>query len=231
MDLLIKWLIFISLQNLDNPLSSKNKTSPTAYSVNGHINQAANKTPNLINLDETKRTNQQSTDGSFTQSQFGKTLNVPNTNALHMLPIATPAAPKIPPRPAIMSTPKSSTTAAKNSSVNLLPTETQPLLLVTTANAQRQPQTSIVPNGRRLPLNGNLPAVAPIKQPSASMINNNYQMIDETTTKKQVNNRPRTAVLFTSTRMKTKLSLYLHIYFNHLFRKYWSINLTSTITR
>jgi hypothetical protein len=31
--------------------------------------------------------------------------------------------------------------------------------------------------------------------------------------------------------MKTKLSLYLHIYFNHLFRKYWSINLTSTITR
>jgi hypothetical protein len=130
-----------------------------------------------------------------------------------MLPIATPAAPKIPPRPAIMSTPKSSTTAAKNSSLNLLPTETQPLLLVTTANAQRQPQTTIVPNGRRLPLNGNLPAVAPIKQPSASMIN-------ETTTKKQVNNRPRTAVLFTSTRMKTKLSLYIYIYFSHLFRKY-----------
>jgi len=191
---------------------SKNKIStsrrPSATIENGLINF---KPPNLNNPDETKRISHQATDGLLTQQQYGKTLNVPDQNSvLHALPMATSAAPLNPPRAAIMSTPKSTIVSARNSSTSIgfSPTETRPLLLVTTDN-QKHPQTITVPNGRRLPLNGRMTTVASTKQRQQPTIpiNDNHQMINETTTqritpKKYINNRPRTALFFTSTRMK-----------------------------
>ena len=112
----------------------KNKISISARSSdateNGQINAPVNKTPNLLNPDEKKRA-----DSFLTQPQYGKTLNVPNSNVLQVLPIITPAAPITPPRPAIMTTPKSSTANAKPPT-----TEIRPLLLVTATNTQQQPQ-------------------------------------------------------------------------------------------
>jgi hypothetical protein len=188
----------------------KNKIStsrrPSATIENGHINTKSNP-------DETKRTNQQIPDSSLIQHQYGKTLNVPDSNSvLHSLPMATPAAPLMPHRPAIMSTPKSSMISVKNpsTSIGLSPTETRPLLLVTTDNNQQQPQTITVPNGRRLPLNGGrMTTITSSKQRQQPIIpiNNNHQMINETTTQRTVprkfsNNRPRTALFFTSARME-----------------------------
>jgi hypothetical protein len=195
------------LQNFDNMFSGKNKITtsarPSISVENGHTNPSVNKTPNLINLNEPKRPSQQHADSLLTQQQYGKTLNVPDTKVLHVLPIATPAAPLNPPRSAIMSTPKSSTNTVKNPSttMSLLPTETRPLLLVTTANDKQQ--TVTVPNGRRLPINGRMATVVSSKQrqppppPPIPMIGNNHQMVDETKGKKQV----RTALLLSSTRM------------------------------
>jgi len=188
----------------------KNKISSSPRSSvvieNGHINSTVNKTPNLINLNETKPTNQSQTDHFSVQSQYGKTLNVPNTKVLQVLPIVTPAAPINPPRTAIMTTPKSSTTTtAKNSS-----TETRPFLLITTINEQQQPKTITVPNDQRLPLNGRSTTIASTQQrqqPIVSMVTNNHQMINEKTPKKPINNRPRTALYLTSSRMKIKLSI------------------------
>lgn len=192
----------------------KNKIStsrrPSATIENGYINT---KPPNSNTPDETKRTSQHFLDSSLTQHQYGKTLNVPDpNNVLHALPMATPAAPLIPPRPAIMSTPKSSIISIKNpsTSISLSPTETRPLLLVTTDNNQQQPQTITVPNGRRLPVNGGrMSTIISSKQRQQPIIpiNNNHQMINETTTQRTVprkfsNNRPRTALFFTSARMK-----------------------------
>jgi hypothetical protein len=188
----------------------KNKIStsrrPSAAIENGHINIKSNP-------DEIKRTNQQIPDSSLIQHQYGKTLNVPDSNSvLHSLPMATPAAPLMPHRPAIMSTPKSSMISVKNpsTSIGLSPTETRPLLLVTTDNNQQQPQTITVPNGRRLPLNGGrMTTITSSKQRQQPIIpiNNNHQMINETTTQRTVprkfsNNRPRTALFFTSARME-----------------------------
>ncbi|CAF4344870.1 unnamed protein product, partial [Adineta steineri] len=66
--------------NLDS-MFAKNKpptaSRPSPPFANGNINQSANKTPNVTNLDETKRSNQQSRESSLTPSQYGKTLNVP----------------------------------------------------------------------------------------------------------------------------------------------------------
>ena len=193
----------------------KNKVStsrrPSATMENGHI---TSKSTNLLNPDETKRTSQQHPDGPLTQHQYGKTLNVPDSNSvLHVLPLATPPAPLVPPRPAIMSTPKSSVISVKNpsTSIALSPTETRPLLLVTTDSDQNSPQTTTVPNSRRLPVNGRMATVISTKQRQQPTIptTNNHQMVNETVTqkispRKFTNNRPRTALFFTSTRMKTK---------------------------
>ncbi|UJR21745.1 hypothetical protein I4U23_024820 [Adineta vaga] len=194
--------------NMDNALG--NKSGPTARpnvpSANGYINQSPTKVPNLINFDETKRTSQQPIDGSMGPSHYGRTLNVPDGSVLPALPLGTPLAPIIRPRPAIMSTPKSSTAAVKNPSLDLPPAETRTMLLVTTGNHQRQPQTTAVPNNRRLPLNGKLTPISPVQQrqqpsvPQMNTNNNNHQLINEIAAKKPVNSRPRTALFFTSTR-------------------------------
>ena len=196
---------------------SKNKIStsrrPSATIENGHINP---KPPTFGNIDETKRISQTGVDNFPNQHLYGKNLNVPDPTGatLHPLPNATPAAPLNPPRPAIISTPKTSIISVKNPStaVHLSPTETRPLLLVTTDNQQNQPQTTTVPNGRRLPLNGRIATMGSTKtrqQPTIANNNNNnqHQMINETTTqrssaqRKFTNNRPRTALFFTSGRM------------------------------
>jgi hypothetical protein len=177
---------------------AKNKIStsarPSIALENGHINSPTTKTPNLINLDETKR----AADNSHTQPQFGKTLNIPSTGVLRALPMATPPAPINPPRPAIMTTPRMN---AKNPSINLPPTEMRPTLLVTAAsNQQQSPQTKTAPSGLRLPVNGRLATVVspkPRQQPSVPMNSNNHQMVNEITSKKHVNSRPRTALFIT----------------------------------
>ena len=177
----------------------KNKISTSARSSvateNGQINSPVNKTPNLLHPEEKKRT-----DSFLAQPQYGKTLSVPSSNVLQVLPIVTPPAPITPPRPAIMTTPKSSTANTK-----LPPGEPRSLLLVTTTNSQQQPQTVTVPNGRRLPVNGRLATMAPTKQrqlPASSMMNNKHQMINETAPKTYTNNRPRTALYFPPTSMQ-----------------------------
>ncbi len=183
-----------------NKISTSNRSS-----LNVENGPSVNKTPNLINLDEKKRiSQQQQTDNFLAQPQYGKTLNVPDTNVLQVLPTVTPPAPITPQRPAIMTTPKSAKTSA---------TDTLPLLLVTTVNDQQKPETVTVSNGRRLPVNGRLATIAPTKQrqqPPVPLITNNHQMISETIPKKPINNRPRTAVYVTSTRMKIKLYLFIN---------------------
>ncbi|CAF1093497.1 unnamed protein product [Rotaria sordida] len=197
--------------NFENMFLGKNKISTNRRQSNaienGYINS---KPPNVLNVDETKRTSPQVTDSFQAQHHYGKTLNVPDlNNVLHALPIATPPAPLNAPRPAIMTTPKSSMISVKHppTSIALSPTETRPLLLVTTDNDQQQPQTTIVPNGRRLPLNGQIipPRVISTKQ-STTPLNTDHQNIRETTTekiptKKFIHNRPRTALFFSSTRV------------------------------
>ena len=196
----------------------KNKIStsrrPSTTIENGHINT---KHPIINNFDETKRISQQGTENFPSSYQYGKTLNVPDpNNVLHALPAATPAAPLIPPRPAIMSTPKSAIISVKNPStaIGLSPTEARPLLLVTAGNEQQPVQTVTVPNGRRLPLNGRMATMVSTKQrqqPTVSVNNDNHhhQMINERTAqKKYPNNRPRTALFFTSTRMRKKANLF-----------------------
>ncbi|CAF3829900.1 unnamed protein product [Rotaria sp. Silwood1] len=183
-----------SSQNLDNIFSSKNKLSISGEGSsinleNGHINSSTNKMLNLINFDETRRTSQQPINGFSNQTQYGKTLNVPNTNILQTLPNITPLTSKSPPRSAIMTTPKSSTIG------------TRPLLVVTTTNDQQKTQTITVPNDRRLPLNGRISTIIQSKQrqqPRIPINNNNHQLINETTSKKFINTRPRTALLFNS---------------------------------
>jgi hypothetical protein len=185
----------------------KNKISTSAQSSlgveNGQINSSVNKPPNLINPDEKKRITQQLSDGLLPPPIYGKTLNVPDPNALQVLPIVTSPAPITPPRPAIMTTPKSSMANAKNIAPDIRPT-----LLVTTANDKLQPQTITVPNGRRLPVNGRLAIIAPTKQRQQPIVpvmtNNNHQMINEITPKKIINHRPRTAVYYSPTRMIIK---------------------------
>lgn len=209
-----EFFYFLFSQNFENIFLNKNKISTSgrlsAGIENGHI---ISKPPNLINFDETKRSNQQNTEPPFqTQHQYGRTLNVPDSdNVLHVLPTATPAAPLNPPRPAIMSTPKASMISVKNPStyISVSPTETRPLLLVTTDSDQKQPQTTTVPNGRRLPLNGRMATVMTTKQRQQPTIpiNNDHQIVNETTIqrmapKKYGNSRPRAALFFTSTRMQ-----------------------------
>lgn len=183
---------------------------------NGHIFA---KSSNSISLDEGKRTGQANTDSSSTSQQYGKTLNVPDSsNVLHTLPTVTLAAPINPTRPAMVSTPKSSMISVKNPSTSLAlsPTETRPLLLVTTDKDQQQPQTTAVPNGRRLPLNGRIATIVTTKQRKQPILpsNTDHQMINETTTtsttaqkpvtRKYATNRPRAALFFTSSRMRRK---------------------------
>ena len=167
---------------------------------NGQINAPVNKPPSLVNLDDKTRVSQQNSDGLLSPPIYGKTLSVPDANVLQVLPIVTPPAPITPPRPAIMTTPKSATGSAKN-----IATDIRPTLMVTAANDQLQPQTTTVPNSRRLPVNGRLATIAPTKprqQPVTSiMTNSNHQMVNETTSKKTINHRPRTAVYYSTTRM------------------------------
>lgn len=199
---------------------NKNKLTPnlrpSATMENGHIFA---KPPNSNSLDEDKRTSQSSTEPSSAPQLYGKTLSVPDPNSvLHALPAVTPAAPITPTRPAMMSTPKSSMISVKNpvTSVALSPTETRPLLLVTTDKDQQQLQTTTVPNGRRLPLNGRIATVVTTKQRKQPTlpINTDHQMINETAssstiaqkpiTRKYGTNRPRAALFFTSSRMSSK---------------------------
>lgn len=170
---------------------------------NGFLKKSPpNKTPNLITVDETKRTNQQTDLTLHAPSQYGNTLNVPNASTIRALPVATPAAPKSIHRPAIMTTPRGPTAVVKNAST-APPTDTKPLLVVTTTNDQQKPQTIVVPNGRRLPVNGN-PSQSR-QQPAIPTTNNNHQVVNETMPKKVTHNRPRTALLFTSTRMYSQI--------------------------
>ncbi|CAF4277516.1 unnamed protein product, partial [Rotaria magnacalcarata] len=90
-----------------------------------------------------------SIDHFLTPSQYGKTLNVSNSNVLHLLPIVTPQVPLNIPRPVIMIKLRT-TTNIKNpplTTINLSPTESRPLLLLTKTNDQQQAQTITVPNG------------------------------------------------------------------------------------
>ena len=185
----------------------KNKIATSVRSSlgveNGQVNAPVNKPPSLVNLDEKKRISQQNSDGLLTPPMYGKTLSVPDPNALQVLPIVTSPAPITPPRPAIMTTPKSATGSTKN-----IATDIRPTLMVTTANDQLQLQTTTVPNGRRLPVNGRLATIAPTKprqQPvTPIMTNSNHQMVNETTPNKTINHRPRTAVYYSTTRMIIK---------------------------
>ncbi|CAF0900785.1 unnamed protein product [Rotaria sordida] len=199
-----------SSQNFDNALSNKNKLSisgETGVNIeNGYIHHHQ----------------QQSNDGFIPQFQYGKTLNVPNA-----LPTITPSTSKTLLRPAIMTTPKSSTIILKNSS-NILPSiDTRPLLVVTT-NDQQKPQTITVPNNRRLPLNGRMATVIQPKQRQQlrmPIINkNNHQIINETTSKKFVNNRPRTALLFNSTHQSSEQHLPLLNNTNDIINRHNSID-------
>lgn len=185
---------------------------PSTPLENGHI---SSKTPNLLTPDEAKRTSQIGTDGFPGPHHYGKTLSVPDPNAvLHAVPTIAPPAPINPPRPAIMTTPKTAMISVKNpsTSIGLSPTETRPLLLVTTDNDQQQPHTVLVPNGRRLPLNSQTPAAAPSSMTAGRMSvpknatappNTHHQLIRETNAEKlpskRYNNRPRTALFFSST--------------------------------
>lgn len=194
-------------------LSTSGELSPALE--NGRINSPNRKVPNLIIFDETKRPNGQPTDGIASQSQYGKTLNVPNPNAIHALPIATPVAPvapKAPPRPAIMTTPKSSTMTPKSASLALSSPDTRPLLVVTTTNDQQKPKTIAVPNGRRLPINGRISTVSATQQrqqPPPPIANRNHQIISETMPKKIVNSKPRAALFFTTTRTRKNTFLFI----------------------
>ena len=183
----------------------KNKisTSPRASvgNENGQINSSANKTLNLITLDETKRASQQPPDPFLAPPHYGKTLNVPDSNVLQVLPSVTPAAPITPPRPAIMTTPRIA-------QMKSLSNETKPGLLVTTTNNQQPPQTVTVPNGRRLPLNGRIATMTATKPRQQPIANNNHQMVNETTSTK-----PRPAVYIPGKRRKIRLIDYSGLIF------------------
>lgn len=191
----------------------KNKVStsrrPSVGMENGHIN---GKSLNLLIIENVKCSYQLGTDNFPPPHHYGKTLNVPDMNNVpHAVPVTTPPAPINPPRPAIMTTPKSSVISVKNpsTSIALSPTETRPLLLVTTENDHHQPKTVTVPNGRRLPLSGPITSRLPLVKQSSGSANAEHQTIRETTTdklvsKKYMHNRPRTALFFSSTSMKKK---------------------------
>ena len=150
------------------------------------------KSPNSTNFDQTKRVNQQSSEGFPTHHHYRNTLNVPDpNNDLSILPMATKPAPLNPPRPAIMTTPKSSSVSVKNPStlVNLSPTENRPLLLVTTDNDQQQPQTVVAPNEHHLPFNTHRQIT-------------HRTIMEIIPPRRFIHSRPRTALLFASTRMK-----------------------------
>ena len=176
------------------------------------------KAPNSTHLDPTKRVSQQSADGSQPPPpQYGKTLGVPDPKSVpHVLPMLVSPAPLNPPRPAIMSTPKSSMASVKNpsTSINLSPTDTRPLLLVTSENNQQRTKTKTVPQGRRLPVNAGITTTVSAKTRQQPTIPINHHVINETTgtqrtaagasttaAKKYVPTRPRTALFFSSTRM------------------------------
>ena len=171
---------------------------------NGQLNSLINKSLNILSADEKKQGSPQPSESNLFQPQYGKTLNVPDSTALQAVPAIIAPAPITPPRPAIMTTPKSSLANSKNNSA----AELRPTLLVTTINDQQQPQTITVPNNRRLPVNGRIATIAPTKprqQPATPMANNNnhqHQMINETTPKNVAINRPRPAVYIPGTRMR-----------------------------
>ena len=198
---------FIFFQNFDNMFLGKNRISTSARSSvvmeNGQLNPLTPRASNFLNPDDKKRASPQLSETSLHQPQFGKTLNVPDQNALQVIPAIVAPAPITPPRPAIMTTPKSSVANAKNNSA----AEIRPTLLVTTVNDQQQPQTITVPNNRRLPVNGRIATIAPTKlrqQPVAPMANNSnhHQTINETTPKNIPIIRPRPAVYIAGTRMR-----------------------------
>ena len=186
----------------DKDRSSRSARTSIAFD-SASVNPSTNRTPNLISFDDPKRPNPSANDSSLGQQPFGKTLNVPNSSALQALPGAALPAPLNPHRPAIMTTPRSATATIKS------PTKpagaARPVLMVTTANDQRQPETTTVPNSRRLPLNGRMATIGSNKpRPAAPVpaMGNNHQTVNETAGKKPVNHRARPAVFYAS---KSKL--------------------------
>jgi len=184
---------------------------PSNTMENGHINSNNTRLSNVSVTDKSQRPSQPGSDNGQNQHQYGKTLNVPDPNSVHhtITAIASPA-PLNPPRPAIMSTPKAASISVKNppTAISLSPTETRPLLLVTTETDQDQsPQTKIVPQGRRLPLNGRMATIALNKQRQQPTIpNQNHHLVNESTSnqrngaRKYSTGRPRTALFFPSGR-------------------------------
>ena len=135
---------------------------------------------------------------SLGQQPFGKTLNVPHSAALQALPGAPLPAPLNPQRPAIMTKPRSATATIKS------PTKPagagRPVLLVTTGNDQRQPETTTVPNSRRLPLNGRIVTIGsskPRSQAPVSTMDHSHQTVNEIVGRKPVTQRARPAVFYT----------------------------------
>ena len=181
---------------------------PSTAMENGHISSNNARLSNVSVSDKSQRPSQANSENGQNLHQYGRTLNVPDPNVVHhtVTAIVSPA-PLNPPRPAIMSTPKSVSIALKNpsTSIGLSPSETRPLLLVTTENDPDQPQTKAVPQGRRLPLNGRLTTVASNKQRQQPTIpNQNHQVVNESAGgqrgPRKSSGRPRTALFFPSGR-------------------------------
>ena len=99
-----------------------------------------------------------------------------------------------------MSTPKSAA-GAKNASA----AAPRPMLYVTKSPEQETPQTMVVPNGRRLPLNGRIATMSTTtkqrQKPATPSASANHQTISETTSKKAPIQRPRQALFYSSARM------------------------------
>ena len=186
------------MQKRENGFLSRNNLSSTVRST--AVNESRNtdfKISNLTHLDGSKSTNQP------IQSQYGTTLNVPNTKVSLPVSIFMPPATISPSRPAIMSTPKSLAVSPKSSPTSLLSTETQ-LLLAVTMNDQQKPKTIITPHDHRLLLNERMTTVIPTKQsqqPKNDDDKNHHQIINERPPKKLATNEPLTAFFIGSRRM------------------------------
>ena len=231
-------------QNFDKAFWGKNSVSmsprPSNAAENGYINAPGSNAGKAAPLDKAQRASQGGVDGALSSQQYGKTLNVPDSNSvLHNLPAATPPAPLVPPRPAIMSTPKSSMISLKNpsASISLSPTESRPLLLVTSESGQQQTKT--VPHSRRLPVNGRVATMAATKQrqqppvPSANYYQ--HQMVNENgpnqrpAGRKYVSSRPRAALFFASTRTWKIQQRESRLWMTRAIRRWsWSISRTAS---
>lgn len=118
---------------------------------------------------------------------FGKTLNIPVQQA----PIIQSPAPLNPIRPAIMTTPKSSTNLAK------MAINTRPVLLVTKPSENANVQTMIVPEKSNLSIN-HKNRIGFIPQRVGPPASNIKQVQHQTVNEKSALNRPRTAIVYST---------------------------------